>query len=251
MSDIQQDPTQAQRATNEAGRAARKAVGLAKAEEQRLWAVAQLKGRGWTRSMIDRLLGEPDELRANPCYRSAAPMRLYRAERVEAAEASAEYGAIKAVAARRSAASAAAAAKRADALMDEAYEFEPTVPKMPIGTLVDRACEAYRTLQLERGRDGWAGPNHEPQFLARICGNYLRHERSEYEQRLYVQRGKPGVAEAYEIVRKAVDAEIARVYPDLERQIAEWQALAAGTEGAATAAAGQDIQSSPQPASSD
>jgi hypothetical protein len=37
---------------------------------------------GWTKAMIRELLGEPDKLAPNPHYRSAAPMRLYKVERV-------------------------------------------------------------------------------------------------------------------------------------------------------------------------
>jgi hypothetical protein len=43
--------------------------------------------RGWTRIMVDTLLGEPDDWRDNPKYRSAAPMRLYDHARVVLAEA--------------------------------------------------------------------------------------------------------------------------------------------------------------------
>ena len=32
---------------------------------------------GWTRGLIDKLLGEPDKLARNPHYATAAPMRLY------------------------------------------------------------------------------------------------------------------------------------------------------------------------------
>ena len=50
-----------------------------------------LKERGWTESMIRDLLGTPDDLRDNPYYRSADPMRLWCLQRVEAAEAAPEF----------------------------------------------------------------------------------------------------------------------------------------------------------------
>jgi hypothetical protein len=46
---------------------------------------------GWTRRLIDRLLGEPDKLARNPHYASAAPMRLYLLERVAEVEQTPEY----------------------------------------------------------------------------------------------------------------------------------------------------------------
>lgn len=47
---------------------------------------AKLRERGWTESMIRDLLGDPDLTVPNPYYRSADPMRLWRLQRVEAAE---------------------------------------------------------------------------------------------------------------------------------------------------------------------
>jgi hypothetical protein len=45
-----------------------------------------LKARGWTEAMIRELLGAPDVLTDNPHYKSAAPRRLWRLQKVQAAE---------------------------------------------------------------------------------------------------------------------------------------------------------------------
>lgn len=50
-------------------------------------AASDLKARGWTDTSIRDFLGEPDEMRPNPHYRRAAPMRLFDFGRIEAAEA--------------------------------------------------------------------------------------------------------------------------------------------------------------------
>jgi hypothetical protein len=50
-----------------------------------------LKERGWTEAMIRDLLGEPDRYVDNPHYKSAGQMRLWRLQRVEAAEAAPEF----------------------------------------------------------------------------------------------------------------------------------------------------------------
>ena len=52
-----------------------------------------LKARGWTEAMIRDLLGEPDVLTDNPHYKTAAPRRLWRMRKVEAAEATPEFAA--------------------------------------------------------------------------------------------------------------------------------------------------------------
>jgi hypothetical protein len=65
-----------------------------------------LKERGWTAAMIRGLLGAPDLYADNPHYKSAAPMRLWRLRRVEAAEADPGFAAQRERAERRCAAAA-------------------------------------------------------------------------------------------------------------------------------------------------
>ena len=71
-----------------------------------------LKARGWTEAMIRDLLGEPDLLADNPHYKSAAPWRLWRLRKVEAAEATAEFTSRRERAERQCAAAAKAAGTR-------------------------------------------------------------------------------------------------------------------------------------------
>ena len=72
-----------------------------------------LKERGWTEAMIRDLLGKPDTLRDNPHYKSAAPMRLWRLQHVEAVEATPEFAQRKARAnGQRAAATKAAQTKK-------------------------------------------------------------------------------------------------------------------------------------------
>jgi hypothetical protein len=76
---------------------------------------AALKARGWSPGMIDSLLGEPDKLKKNPRYSTAAPMRLYLLDRVAVVEQSPAFVAARETAGKRSAAAKAAAAKRREA----------------------------------------------------------------------------------------------------------------------------------------
>jgi hypothetical protein len=46
----------------------------------------QLKDRGWTSSMVKAHLGKPDDQRSNPNGPLKKPVKLYRIERVHAAE---------------------------------------------------------------------------------------------------------------------------------------------------------------------
>ena len=47
---------------------------------------SRLKDRGWTESLINKFLGEPDLTKDNPMYRCAAPMCLYSLKRIEQVE---------------------------------------------------------------------------------------------------------------------------------------------------------------------
>lgn len=65
-----------------------------------------LKERGWTEAMIRDLLGDPDLLVDNPHYKKSGQWRLWRLQRAEAIEATAEFTARKERAARSQAAAA-------------------------------------------------------------------------------------------------------------------------------------------------
>ncbi|MEH0543662.1 hypothetical protein QA802_11405 [Streptomyces sp. B21-105] len=53
--------------------------------------LAGLRMRGWTGPLLHRLLGPPDRLSVDARTRAAPQIRLYRLERVEAAERSEEF----------------------------------------------------------------------------------------------------------------------------------------------------------------
>jgi hypothetical protein len=69
----------------------------------------ELRKRGWTEAMIRDLLGKPDPRVDNPHYSSAAPMRLWRLQKVEVAEALPEFAGRRERAVRQCAAAARAA----------------------------------------------------------------------------------------------------------------------------------------------
>ena len=59
--------------------AARKAI----REKEKITQTRLISERGWTKGLINDLLGEPDVFADNPHYKSAAPMRLYFLDRVK------------------------------------------------------------------------------------------------------------------------------------------------------------------------
>lgn len=81
---------------------------------------AALKERGWTDSLIERFLPQPDRVKPNPHGRRSPPMKLYERGRVEQVEGSAEFAeAVSRGAGRREAAKKATETRR-KALAEEA-----------------------------------------------------------------------------------------------------------------------------------
>lgn len=187
---------------------------------QTLLAAPALKERGWTEGLMKRFLGEPDELRDNPRYRSAAPLRLYAAQRVEAAEATPEFAAARKGSARRSVSAEKAAETRRTRLLAEVDALQVTVPALPRSKLLNAAIQAYNDYNSEYAFDRNdfyyvpATAASDDAFLTRIQVNYLRHTLSRYDRHLEDVAGKTGVAEAVCRIREKVYAAIAEAYPE-------------------------------------
>jgi hypothetical protein len=182
--------------------------------------VAGLRERGWTDAMIGEYLGEPDATRPNPRYRSAAPMKLYLAERAEAAEASPEWAERKARGARRRAAGMAVADRKraetevlarqlaADLIASLVFPADPQ----------QAAIEAYNKWHSDGCTcSGWhelgfcdkrADASDSPEFLQRITVNYARHSLTGYDRAYDRLAGRVGHQDAHEILRAEVNAAI-------------------------------------------
>jgi hypothetical protein len=87
----------------------------------------QLKERGWTEALVKKFLDPPDATRPNPHSKSAAPMRLYTASRVEAAESCEEWRRAAERLRVRSEAGKALAARKVAELVREAEQLPITV----------------------------------------------------------------------------------------------------------------------------
>jgi hypothetical protein len=183
--------------------------------KKKLLTVPQLRECGWTDAMVRDLLGDPDELRRNPVYRSAAPMRLYAPDRVSAAEEDPAFAKRKSQAARRSAASAEAAWGKREELLAAAAAVPVTVPVLDREALIRAACASYNAWNFGREDYIRAAPDSDPLFVERIVVNYLRHELTSYEAELGRLFGKVGRADATSVIRERVYGAIADAYPEL------------------------------------
>lgn len=184
--------------------------------------------RYWTDGMIKKLLGEPDKLGRNPYYSTAAPMRLYLLERVDAIEATLDVEAMKKARERRSEAGARAAATREANHMKRIEECRPrcdfTEPLDVVRVRAEAAnrriveyheeeYEAYVERCERRGErpeprrgPGRTGTSAEDRWAV----NYLRHERTDYDWLLY-ELGSL----AHFSLRMRIHTAIGDAYPEL------------------------------------
>jgi hypothetical protein len=147
-------------------------------------------------------------------------MKLYLAERAEAAEASPEWAERKTRGARRRAAGVAAADRRraetealarqlaADLMASLAFPVDPQ----------QTAIEAYNKWHSGSCTcPGWhelgfcdkrAAASDSPEFLRRITVNYVRHRLTGYDRAYSQLAGRVGHQDAHEVLRAEVNAAI-------------------------------------------
>ena len=204
---------------------ARKFTGKGKRDDY--WSLAALKERGWTESLVRKLLGDPDEKACNPHYICAAPQRLYLRTRVKKVEASSIFETeIVEVRKRKEKAKMVAEKRRCKFLEDVKKSIKFQVKVLEDSELIRRACDHYNAGDSEF----LASPKSSQEFLDRTCVNYLRHCLTDYDEQLDNLRGQVGVDEARLIVQEAVYDAIWKSYPhfmeECDRQLQRrWEAL--------------------------
>jgi hypothetical protein len=183
--------------------------------------LSDLRGRGWTDAMVREYLGEPDATRPNPVYRSAAPVRLYLAERAEAAQAIPAWAERKARAARRSATGVAVAGRKRAETEELAGQLatELTARLVLPADLRQAAIVGYNKWHAhgctcpDWRTDGFcdkrADASDALEFLRRITINYVRHTLTGYDDAYGQLARRVGHQDAHELLRAKVNAAIA------------------------------------------
>ena len=179
------------------------------------WSVAGLTLRGWTGAMIRDHLGEPDAFADNPHYRSAAPMRLYRRERVEEAEESEGFAERKALAAARSRRGRETAGKAAATHKKRLTEWAETVEIHWIQAPTDAAAALRHGVSSWEAWNGEGAKNADHDTRKRWARNYVRHECMSYNNLLTEVGMSPAGWAAYQIIRDRCEALITARYPAL------------------------------------
>lgn len=170
----------------------------------------QLLARGWTRTMIDRLLGPPDAI-----DRRCGEQRFcFVPQRVHAAESTEEFLERKRRAQLRNHAMQAAIAARRKTAVAAASNVVLSVPRMTSSALTHRAIRAYnRTTERRR-----ATTTSDRTFLAYITVHWLCHQVPEYARAIAATKGQVGRWEAYYRLRSRLLEAIAAAYPHLAEE---------------------------------
>jgi hypothetical protein len=192
---------------------------------RKFFAVSEVRARGWTATMIERILGEPDQLTDNP-HGWGSMMRLYKAERVIQAEATPDFKAFVERGAKRRAAAKAAApvavATKVRKALDWVEALGVVLEPEPFKEVERAAIDAYNNNDFhELKSDPFkrrAGVRSDPWFLDRITVNFFRHECTGYDEQLERLFGKVGVWEASRALRAKVLYAIGVAYPRLKRE---------------------------------
>lgn len=172
-----------------------------------------LERPGWTRTLVKRILGEPDLIK--PRF-GGGTINLYQRERVEAAEASEAFLSQQDAVAKRKAAARRVVEKKTAALLADVDRMSVRVTRIPLEDVRRRAIKAYNDRHW--GSDMPAGMHSDSEFLDRITVNYIRHKLTRYDQALGKTAGKVGVHQAVDAIREKVYAAIAEAYPDLAEE---------------------------------
>jgi hypothetical protein len=140
-------------------------------------------------------------------------MKLYRSERVEQAEKSPAFREAKKKQKRRHGAAQKARATKLARIAQYVGSLKIEVPELEKDELIRLACANYNAGSREGPK---ASESSDPEFLARISVNYLRHSGTQYEQNLKKIAGRMGAGDAYLDIKTKVLNAISAAYRWLE-----------------------------------
>ena len=181
---------------------------------------AKLKESGWTEGAIKKFLGKPDKTKANPVFRSAAPMALYSSTRIRKLEESPAFLEWLAKRNSRKAGYAKAVATKKQKILATVSSWVIEVPE--IKGLLPKAIQHFNDFKAyKEDYDSLASEESSPEFLNRISVNFVRHTLTPYDRQLTAIFGKVGVTEAYQLLNQKIYDQISLVYPHLATQCKE------------------------------
>lgn len=173
--------------------------------------------RGWSKSMIDKLLGEPDDFATNPHYKNSSPLKLYLISRVTSIECTEEFINLKLKKDKKSKVGVDVAFAKREKLLKEINETEIEVEVLPSLELRKLSIESYND------RHQWLVPTNisdkiDKFFLDKMKVNYIRHHLTIYDELLNRIARNVGVDDAYILLQNKIFDAIKKAYPSLKTE---------------------------------
>lgn len=196
--------------------------------ESKMITLSTVISMGWTKAMVTALLPEP-KLVANPHYRKAAPMKLYREQDVLEVMEGEEYKQALEKAAKRKMSAKKATETKTEILAENMRAFANSITVI----IIDDAELINQTISAKNDWYDFHGKydekiyksNVDPYTLQRWIVNYIRHNLIRYDAGLHTMKGKIGKNEVYASYKKAIMEKIAVAYPkyaeECKRQVQE------------------------------
>ena len=193
--------------------------------EVRHWTTSDLRSRGWSNGLIEKLLGEPDRTIPNR-YRKSSRISAYLVERTLQAEQDPVFlAAVGKTQARRETARRAATTRLRNAIQWAASTKIllqcPTrsLDELQQVAVVTRNAFLFRVSRNHEELELLPDPRElDRPTLDHLCANLLRHECSDYDETLMETFGKTGRDPAMNIIRLRLNREIALQWPALQEE---------------------------------
>ena len=173
------------------------------------YTVTDLRQRGWTRRLIQRFLGNADNLAPNPHFKRGRPMKYFETARVHSVEAREVFEEETQVSLQRKQAGQKVLEEKTQALVELAKTVDPALPDWSIAELDAKASQLFGMLT-----DGTSRLRAQISALVQFCSP------SEWVLDDYFWH--PGIRPARIVIRRNVLAKIIQSYPHLNDVALEW-----------------------------
>lgn len=154
--------------------------------------------RNWTNGTIKKFLGEPDEFKTNPYYKSGSVMQLYYLSRVQIIEDTPEFQMWQSKYLKRKLSLKEAANKAVKTKTKKTFQKVQNInikfPKFKSKELlIKTAITHYENLWSQRGDDRHVTTDAPEDFIKRITLNFLRHSCTNYDELINEIQGCTGI----------------------------------------------------------
>ena len=176
-----------------------------------------LADRGWTKELIEQVLGDPDIVLTYPREPKRSPESFYLRTRVDAGEKGKEAQAV--IVPRLLELGERQRAKEAQIMRDAADAAEIVVEATPIHDLKIRALETFYE-ELARARKR-APSTMDERRISDIAFKFATRRLVDYDRIIAALPAPLDRPEVYELCRERIDAAVAAIYPQISPPVEE------------------------------